>query len=612
MARPISFARLICALLFSLASQPARLSQALYNLGWYGLYPENHYKSYSHASPRLNFVHWDADQCDDGGYYFFAPKGKIVWDSGPVITDARGNLIWKDDKYGMVTDFQVQSYKGERYLTFWSSLTGSFHGYGKGTFYMLDSSYEQFKTVSPVGEGLKGDLHEFRITEEGTALMTMYSSKPADLSAVGGPEKGWVLDSMFQEIDIETGELLFHWSSIEHQPVDQIVRYYKGPDDGTVPDYAFDYFHINSVDKDPEGNYIISGRHTSSIFGISKEDGRVLWQLGGRMNQFKDLSDGRATDFQYQHHVRLHENYTISIFDNAKAERQGPSMKYDHSRGMVVQLDTKRMTATLVQEYFSPEDPKYPDSQGSTQVMDDRVVMGWGFTPHMTEFSLEGDVMCSYQLAPWLTSRWGLVTTYRTFKSRNWVGRPKDRPDVFLNPSDGELFVSWIGATEVDRWVLQGAEWDDVAAEKYSEVATVKKEAFETGFPMESGMPQYLRVAAVDREGNVLSHTGIVDRYYGNAPSTLVEDVVTGVLVLVLALACFAVLYRRRGLRGIKRLGVDGVTRVTRMLSPTRWSSASSSSPSDPENPGRPSRWWKESRGGGGARAHELEPLYED
>lgn len=64
--------------------------------------------------------------------------------------------------------------------------------------------------ISPVGN-MDGDLHDFVITANDTALVTIYDPIPADLSSVGGPELGWLYDGVFQEIDIATGKLLFEW-----------------------------------------------------------------------------------------------------------------------------------------------------------------------------------------------------------------------------------------------------------------------------------------------------------------------------------------------------------------------------------------------------------------
>ena len=41
---------------------------------------------------------------------------------------------------------------------------------------------------------------------------------PADLSAVGGPARGYVYDSIVQEVDVATGSIVFEWHSVGHVP----------------------------------------------------------------------------------------------------------------------------------------------------------------------------------------------------------------------------------------------------------------------------------------------------------------------------------------------------------------------------------------------------------
>ncbi|KAI0538421.1 Arylsulfotransferase-domain-containing protein [Xylaria digitata] len=588
-------------------------SAYLYELGFYGLYPTTSFKSSDLTPPLLNFPRWDEQKCSDG-YYVIAQKGKLVSDPGPTIFDSRGELVWADDSYGVVFNLQIQSYKGENYLTFWSSPDGSSHGYGRGTYYMLDSSYQLFRHFEPAGEGLRGDLHEFKITEHGTALMTIYNPVPADLTSIGGPEQGWAVDCLFQEIDIATGELIFEWSAIEHVSISDAVRYFAGEDDGTTPETAFDFFHINSVDVDAEGNYIVSGRHTSTILCISPQ-GKILWTLGGNANDFRDLSDGRATDFMYQHHARLHGNHTLSIFDNAASERAGPASTQGHSRGMLVQLDTTDMTATLLHEYFDPGNPRTAVSQGSMQVLDDRVVLGYGWLPFITEFAPDdGSVLCAVELAPWVAARWGLVNTYRAFKAPSWVGKPTDPPVIYLDPADVRVFVSWNGATEVRRWVLQGAEWTDLKSEtntktreetKFTDLDVIEKTSFETAFDLTDDMPRYIRVAAVDEHGNILTHSQVVDRHVGNAPRNWVYNalVCTAIFVALVGAALLAIGRRgRKAILGNFSRACDAATawrdRVMRNLGRDgvyeRYTART---------------WWRD---WGSAKPHELRSIYQE
>lgn len=114
--------------------------------------------------------------------------------------------------------------------------------------------------------------------------MTTYEKIPADLSSLNGPAAGWIYDGIVQEIDIGTGSLIFEWRASDHYQVSDTFLPINGK--GRTSDTAFDFFHINSVDKDPQGNYYISARHTHTVTCINST-GDVLWTLGGRSNNYR-------------------------------------------------------------------------------------------------------------------------------------------------------------------------------------------------------------------------------------------------------------------------------------------------------------------------------------
>lgn len=109
------------------------LESTFFDLAVYGGYPQRSYVSHNLTSPDLQQVRWD-DRCDNG-LIFISPQGKSVEHPGPMILDARGNLVWQTDQYGMAMNLKVQEYKGENYLTFWAGHRGSSFGYGN--YYMV-------------------------------------------------------------------------------------------------------------------------------------------------------------------------------------------------------------------------------------------------------------------------------------------------------------------------------------------------------------------------------------------------------------------------------------------------------------------------------------------
>ncbi|KAH6894196.1 ASST-domain-containing protein [Thelonectria olida] len=474
------------------------LDVSWYDWGYYGAFPRKSYKSFGAQSPRPALVQTN-ERCDDG-YTFIEPRGAYVATPGPIMLDNAGNLVWMQTQWGQAMDLKVQKYKGKDYITFWH---GSDNGtFGEGYYLMLDESYEVFKKVVPVGR-FTGDLHEFKITENNTALMTIYHRATADMTFFGHP-RGWIFDSLFQEIDLESGKLLFEWRASDHFPVKDTLSSLDGL--GGSSKKAFDYFHINSIDKNANGDYIISSRYMCAVAAISADDGHIIWQIGGKQNSFKDLSDGAATNFTWNHHAAWVDNNTLTVFDNGSNGRKNTAK---FSRGLMIGLDFENMTATLIQDYISPYKVLSP-SQGSVQVLpNSNVLVGWGHVPAYTEFTHDGQVLCETHIGPINLDLFGWVKNYRTFKYP-WVGRPKTLPDVAMKPKQKALFVSWNGATEVAKWTIQSASQPDA---EFRDHATVEKTKFETRIQLPSDADEFIRVVALDKNEKLLSVSEAVSKH---------------------------------------------------------------------------------------------------
>lgn len=136
---------------------------------------------------------------------FIAPK-RAGAQAGPLIVDDQGETVWAaptaDD--AIAADLRVQTYEGEPVLTWWEGRSAGGHGFGE--LVIADSSYREIARVK-AGNGLDADFHELRLTPEGTALLLAYRREPADLTAVGGPERGYELENYVQEVDVATGEV---------------------------------------------------------------------------------------------------------------------------------------------------------------------------------------------------------------------------------------------------------------------------------------------------------------------------------------------------------------------------------------------------------------------
>jgi len=319
-------------------------------------------------------------------------------------------------------------------LTWWE---GVHTGYGQGEYVIADTSYRDIRRVR-AGNGYQGDHHEFLITPQQTALLDIYGKvNNMELSSVGGPKDGKVLEGIVQEVDIETGEVLFEWHSLDHVGLDESVEIL--PEN---PDEAYDYFHINSIDVDHDNNLIVSSRLTSTVYKIDRQSGEVIWRLGGEKSDFEMGPDTRP---RLQHDARRQADGTVTTFDNGDAKFD------DQSYGTVLELDDDEMSATLLRKYPHPEG-KICGTQGSVQVLPNgNVFIGWGSNPLLSEYSRDGDLLFNASFPP-------EVESYRAFRFP-WSGQPDEDPALAVEPDDGALtlYASWNGDTEVASWqVLAG------------------------------------------------------------------------------------------------------------------------------------------------------------
>jgi hypothetical protein len=370
----------------------------------------------------------------------------------------------------------------------------------------LDDSYSPIATVQS-GDGLlPSDLHEMRVVDGKTALITIYQTGPYDLEAYGiDPEMGWVIDGVFQEVDIETGEVLFEWKSLDHVPISATLAP-LGLDglvgDGLTNGSAWDYFHINSVDKNGEGDYLVSARHTSCIYKISGDDGAILWQLGGNQSSFQLTN----YNFSYQHDARFREeNETmtiLSLFDNGSNQHHNTSSA---SSGMLISIDHSTNTSTLLNQYYAPGDGLLSITQGNTQILPNKnVLIGWGSKPSVSEHTEEGTTIFFATLSS------AESQNYRAHKS-NWTATPSDPPALrtySASTDSGTTFwVSWNGATDVDSWAFYAAT---PASDEFMTLDIIRSQGFQTTY---ASTDYYSRAfaEAIAADGSSLANSSVAD-----------------------------------------------------------------------------------------------------
>lgn len=105
-------------------------------------------------------------------------------------------------------------------------------------------------------------------------MFSVFAASPADLRVAGGFKNGWIWDGVFQEVDIETNKLLFEWRASDHFSFEEVERGREG--NGDSADQPWDFFHINSVDKDERGNFLVSSRYMNCLVYIDGRTGDII------------------------------------------------------------------------------------------------------------------------------------------------------------------------------------------------------------------------------------------------------------------------------------------------------------------------------------------------
>ncbi len=420
---------------------------------------------------------------DPGAGDILTTNGPGPGQYGPLIYRPDGSLVWfqRLSEGETAENLNEQTYQGRRVLTWWHGHVLEL-GFGLGEDVITDSSY---RTIGHVrgGNGLKADLHDFQIVGGGVAYITAYNPIRCDLSSVKGSPAGAIVDTAIQEIDLQTGLVRWEWHSLDHVAAAESEVETEG---GTNP---WDYFHLNSIEHESNGNLLISARSTWAGYLIEGGSGRILWRLGGNKSSFKM---GPGTRMAWQHDARRLGNGEVTFFDDGS----NPPI-HSQSRAIRIRLDESARTATLTTALTHASPPLLAASQGNAQTLaSGNTVVGYGGVPAISEFDSAGRLLFdAHQPLD--------MSFYRAFRFP-WKGQPATPPALLasLNNTGEETIVhaSWNGATDVGSWRVQAGK----SADSLTALATIPA----IGFESSTSLPRryaYAAVQALDSKGRVLS-----------------------------------------------------------------------------------------------------------
>ena len=412
--------------------------------------------------------------------------------AGPMIAEQNGNLVWFHPLRAgeQATSLKLQQYEGKNVLTWWQGRILEV-GFGQGEDVIYNSAYQKVASVK-AGNGYHADLHEFRLTPEGTAWIDAFDPIDMNLAPYGGEAAGVINDSIVEEIDVKTGLVMWEWHALGHIPISE--SHSQAP----KASYPWDYVHINSVDPAPTGQagaagsnqpseVLLSSRNTWTLYDVDIDSGAVRWRLGGTHSSFKL---GPGTHTYWQHDAEWQPGGLISVFDNGS-----DPPKEKQSRGLLLDPNVAAHTVTLVKQFVNPNRTLLASSQGNVLSLPaGNWLMGYGGLPNFTEYSGSGHVLLDGTLGKG-------VQDFRTYLTP-WGGQPTTAPALVARPGVGGTIaasMSWNGAGEVASWrVLTGASPGALAA-----AGAGARTGFQTTIAVPSAGP-YVAVQALNAAGAVI------------------------------------------------------------------------------------------------------------
>ena len=293
-----------------------------------------------------------------------------------AILDSNLNVVWSVHSNYMGLDFKVN----QNQLTYFHRPERSWISLNR---YMVE--LDTFKCEGPYIT----DYHDFQILDNGNYILQAYDSMFVNMSEI--IEQGQAVSLItgiliIQEFNSED-ELLFEWNAWENLNIGDYTNLNLESDN-------IEFMHGNSIEIDYDENLLISNRTSNEILKVNRQNGDIMWHMGGPLNQFTFINDP-MNGFKMQHDVRRLDNGNISLFDN------GVTHEPPISRAVEYIINENNKTAELIWEYTHP-DNILGLAMGSVQrLTNGNTLINWGTINDrgalITEVNYEKDIVLEIQ-----------------------------------------------------------------------------------------------------------------------------------------------------------------------------------------------------------------------
>jgi hypothetical protein len=296
------------------------------------------------------------------------------------------NLEWVNEEFYLLDNYGKEQFRdtaiygmgGYKKLLkngLWMSMTFS-------KIYLFNQEMQLVDSI-PYPDSLVVDNHEFDVLSNGHYLLLCIQKKIIDVSKIvdSGSTQAQVLCDVIIETD-RTGKIFWEWNSFDHYKITDVTS------DIDLTQPVIDWSHINSIWEDKDGNLLFSVRHFDEITKIDKNNGQIIWRMGGskcKNNQFSFIDDdyNGFTGFSHQHSVSVLPNGNILLFDNGNLKEP------QFSRAVEYQIDQNAKTAKKVWEYRTTPDLYQPNMGSAYRQSNGTTIINFTFLGNPTSRIIE-------------------------------------------------------------------------------------------------------------------------------------------------------------------------------------------------------------------------------
>ena len=188
--------------------------------------------------------------------------------------------------------------------------------------------------------------HDIRM-DENHNIHTLYRAfKPYDMTEINGTGLDTLGGDGILVLDT-TGKEIWKWSVWDMWDIES---------DSLIKEFAYDRFHMNALNFDTDGNYLVSVAIEDQIWKINSKTGELMWKFGRN----GDFEMDTTSWFSFQHAINVNYEGDYMLFDN--------NLFREESRALSFELDTISMTATTKINAPLPTE-KYTSRMGNAYLL---------------------------------------------------------------------------------------------------------------------------------------------------------------------------------------------------------------------------------------------------